>query len=221
MKAKKAKTKAKAKKAAASKKKRGAALKTSKKKAAAKRATAKKASQKKRAAKVGKNMKVSKKKRAAVGKDTRKEQTPDLADTQRLTPYLLYRDVGPALDWLAQAFGFLEYGDRFEGPDGTIQHAAMRTARNGEVFMMGCPGQDYQNPKLLGTSTQLMYITVDAVDKHFARAEQAGAEILERLTDTFYGDRRYTARDPEGHQWAFAQHIREVPVAEMKEAMKG
>jgi uncharacterized glyoxalase superfamily protein PhnB len=117
-----------------------------------------------------------------------------------MTPYLLYRDVGGAMSWLASAFGFIEYGDRFEGPDGTVQHAAMRTSRYGEVFMMGCPGSDYRNPSLLGTNTQLMYITVDAVDDHFARAEQAGAEILERLTDTFYGDRRYTAKDPEGHQ---------------------
>jgi uncharacterized glyoxalase superfamily protein PhnB len=30
----------------------------------------------------------------------------------------------------------------------------------------------------------------------------------------FYGDRRYGAADPEGHQWYFAQHVREVAPGE-------
>ena len=155
------------------------------------------------------------------GKKDKKPKKPDQADSQRLTPYLLYRDVAQALEWLGTAFGFTEYGDRFEGPDGTVQHAAMRTSRKGEILMMGCPGPEYKNPRKIGSSTQMLYINVDDVDAHFRRAVEAGAEILERPTDTFYGDRRYTAADPEGHQWAFAQHVRDVPAEEMKKAMKG
>jgi len=63
-----------------------------------------------------------------------------------------------------------------------------------------------------------MYVTVDNVDKHFVRAQKSGAKIVEKLNDTFYGDRRYTAQDPEGHQWAFAQHVRKVSDAEMMKA---
>lgn len=139
---------------------------------------------------------------------------------QVLTPYLLYKDVGRALDWLAKAFGFQEYGERFSGSDGTIQHAAMRVAKDRDVFMLGCPGPKYKNPKKLGNATHLLYVNVDNLDKHFARAKKAGAKILEKPTDTFYGDRRYAAADPEGHQWTFAQHVRDVPVEEMKKAMK-
>jgi len=137
----------------------------------------------------------------------------------QITPYLLYRDVGQALDWLKKAFGFQEYGDRFTGPDGTIQHAAMQHT-DGSVFMMGCPGPKYKNPAKLGGVTQMLYINVENVDKHFARAEKAGAKILEKPADTFYGDRRYGVSDPEGHQWYFAQHVREVSSAEMKKAAK-
>lgn len=144
----------------------------------------------------------------------------DPADSQRLTPYLLYKDVGKALDWLEKAFGFTEYGDRFEGEDGTIQHAAMRISRGGEVVMMGCPGSKYKNPKQLKSTTQLLYINVGNVDKHFARAKKAGAKVVSKLENTFYGDRRYGVTDPEGHQWYFAQHIRDVSANEMKKAMK-
>jgi uncharacterized glyoxalase superfamily protein PhnB len=139
--------------------------------------------------------------------------------TSQITPYLLYRDVGKALDFLKKAFGFSEYGSRFKGEDGTVQHAAMQHT-DGSIFMMGCPGPKFKNPKKLGGVTQMMYVSVDKVDKHFARAEKHGARILEKPTDTFYGDRRYTAEDPEGHQWAFAQHLRNVSDAEMKKAAK-
>jgi PhnB protein len=147
----------------------------------------------------------------------KKKNTP-AQNAQKLTPYLLYRDVGKALDWLSKAFGFVEFGDRFSGKDGTVQHAAMKISKDGEVLMMGCPGPKYKNPKKLGTATVLMYINVDNVDKHFARARKAGAKISTKLEDTFYGDRRYGATDPEGHQWFFAQHIRDVTPEEMQEA---
>ncbi len=137
---------------------------------------------------------------------------------QNLTPYLLYKDVGRALDWYQKAFSFLESGDRFTGQDGTVQHAAMQISPKAEVFMLGCPGPKYKNPKKLGNVTALMYVTVDDVDKHFKRAKKAGAKILEKPQDTFYGDRRYGTVDPEGHQWYFAQHIRDVSPEEMQAA---
>jgi PhnB protein len=139
--------------------------------------------------------------------------------TSYITPYLLYKDVGSALGFLKKAFGFSEYGSRFKDEDGIVRHAAMQHT-DGSIFMMGSPGPKFKNPKKLGGVTQIMYITVDAVDKHFARAKKNGAKILEPVTDTFYGDRRYTAEDPEGHRWGFAQHIRTVSDAELRKAAK-
>lgn len=148
----------------------------------------------------------------------KKKKKAPAQNPQKLTPYLLYKDVGKALDWIAKAFGFVEFGDRFTGEDGTVQHAAMEISPKGEVFMLGCPGAKYKNPKKLGSVTALMYVNVDDVDKHFARAKKAGAKILQKPEDTFYGDRRYGATDPEGHQWYFAQHVRDVTPEEMKKA---
>ena len=39
--------------------------------------------------------------------------------------------------------------------------------------------------------------------------------------DMFYGDRNYTAKDPEGHHWIFGQHIRDVTDEECAKAMEG
>jgi uncharacterized glyoxalase superfamily protein PhnB len=140
--------------------------------------------------------------------------------TQKLVPYLLYKDVGKALDWLSKAFGFVEFGERFTGKKGAVQHAAMQISPNGEIVMMGCPGPKYKNPKKLGNTTAMLYIHVDDVDKHFKNAKKAKAKILEKPADTFYGDRRYAARDPEGHHWYFAQHTRDVSPEEMQKAAK-
>ena len=131
----------------------------------------------------------------------------------RISPYLLCEDVASELTWLAKTFGFRERM-RLPGPDGNINHADMELA--GGVVMLGCPGRDYQNPKRTGLVTQHLYIYVDDVDKHFLHAKKAGATILEEPQDQYYGDRRYGAADPEGHQWYFAQHIRDVAPEDMK-----
>ena len=134
-------------------------------------------------------------------------------DMPRITPYLLYEDVESALAWLTAAFG-LQERMRLPGPDGRVGHAEM--ALQDGVVMMGRPGPEYRNPKRIGHVAQELYVYVDDVDAHFARAKRAGATILEEPTDQFYGDRRYRAADPEGHHWCFATHVRDVSAEEMR-----
>ena len=137
----------------------------------------------------------------------------------RIMPYLLYEDVGAALEWLSQAFGFEKHGQSFAGPDGRLSHAEMRLGDG--MLMMGCPGPTYQNPKRLGHVTQHLYIYVEDADTHCEHARRAGATILQEPKDQFYGDRTYAASDPEGHTWYFAQHVRDVSPEEMQRAAGG
>ncbi|MDQ3821839.1 MAG: VOC family protein [Actinomycetota bacterium] len=128
--------------------------------------------------------------------------------SQTVTPYLLYEDVAGALDWLSKAFGFRETL-RFTGDAGYVNHAEMDVG-DGSPIYLGDPGDDYRNPKHLGAATCLVHVYVDDVDAHHARAVEAGATIVDELREQEYGDRRYGAEDPEGHQWFFAQRITEV-----------
>ena len=137
-----------------------------------------------------------------------------IPDGPRITPYLLYEDVAAALDWLSRAFGLEEHGDRFTGQDGKVNHATMKIGDG--LVMMGCPGPDYRNPKRLGQATQHLYVYIEDADAHCKRARSAGADIVQEPKDQFYGDRTYAARDLEGHQWYFAQHVRDVSPEEMK-----
>jgi len=139
--------------------------------------------------------------------------SPKPADFPRVTPYLYYEDVATIFDWLVRAFGFTEKF-RMPGPDGKLTHAELNCGADG-VVMMGNPGPDYTRP---ATRHSMLYIYVDDVDAHFARARDAGAKITEEPTDVFYGDRRYTALDPEGQEWCFATHVRDVSPEEMATA---
>ncbi len=123
-----------------------------------------------------------------------------------ITPYLYYEDVDRTLKFLAKAFGLRKHGVQMRGPDGKINHAAMKLG--GALIMMGRPAAGYRNPKRLGQTTQCLYINVKGIDKHYQRARKAGALIVEEPIDTEYGHRRYGATDPEGHEWYFAQSIR-------------
>ena len=130
-----------------------------------------------------------------------------------VAPYLLYEDLDGTVDWLIEAFG-LEESLRMKGEDGRAVHAELRLG--GGVVMMGRPGGAYRNPKHLGGATHLVHVYVDDVDALCARARAAGASIVREPADQFYGDRTYSAEDPEGHQWSFAQRIRDVAPEDLR-----
>src|SRR5438445_2312423 len=130
---------------------------------------------------------------------------------QTITPYLYYADVDAALSFLGEAFGF-EETLRYTGEGGYVSHAEMRLGD--AAIMMGDPGESYRTPAQLGGTTHGTHVYVDDVDAIFERARAAGAEIHEEPTDKPYGDRSFTARDPEGHEWFVATHVRDVPLEE-------
>ncbi len=127
---------------------------------------------------------------------------------QRVTPYLLYSDVGSAIEYLERVFGFRETL-RFAEPDGRVSHAEAVAPGGGEV-MLGDPGEGYRSPAELGGVTQMVHVYVDDVNTHYETAQRAGAVIERELADQPYGDRSYAAVDPGGHRWFFATRVEDV-----------
>jgi len=76
--------------------------------------------------------------------------------------------------------------------------------------MMGRQGAEYRPPRP-GEVQQYVHVTVDDVDAHYDRAKGSGARIVEAPHDMPFGERQYTAEDPEGHRWSFSQHVADVP----------
>jgi len=121
-----------------------------------------------------------------------------------VSPYLYYEDAGAAMDWLIDAFGFQE-DMRMENDDGRVGHGQLKTGDG--IVMLGEPGGGYQNPSKRGGGTAGVHVYVDDVDAHYEHAKAAGAHIDTEPTDQEYGDRRYDAKDLEGHNWFFAQPL--------------
>jgi uncharacterized glyoxalase superfamily protein PhnB len=122
--------------------------------------------------------------------------------TQQVHPYLLYEDGEAAIEFLANAFGFREV-DRATGAAGGL-HAELEVSPGGERIYLGQAPSGYRNPAEVGR-TSLTHVLVEDVDAHYERSKSAEANIIEELTDTPFGHRRYGCRDPQGHEWYFAQ----------------
>ena len=125
-----------------------------------------------------------------------------------ITAYLLYRDAAAAVDWLVEAFG-LQADEVLRGESGRVDHASMTFGK--AVLMLGSPGPGFEGPRAAGHATANIYVDVEDVEAHYARAVAAGATIVEEPKDTFYGARRYGAEDLEGHRWYFAQDLTATP----------
>lgn len=131
----------------------------------------------------------------------------------QITPSLTYDDVGAAIDWLVEVFGFRERANTRITDDGVVVHGELELGERG-LIMLGPPFSDRASPRSRGGTTCMLNAYVEDVDAHFARARDAGAQIIAEPGDTFYGDRTYRASDLEGHHWMFAQHVRDVPPEE-------
>jgi uncharacterized glyoxalase superfamily protein PhnB len=124
----------------------------------------------------------------------------------RILPHVVYDDVGAAVRFLTEAFGFAERERyRHTEPDGTVSRTQLDVVDS--VITVGRPSVHGQSPS--GGVSSMLYVYVDDVDAHHTRARAAGATIVTGPGDMPWGDRRYQAADPEGHQWTFARYLGE------------
>lgn len=131
------------------------------------------------------------------------------APTAAVVPILVYADAGKAVEWLCGAFGFTE---RLRAEHkGAVMHAQL-VAFGGDI-MLGRQGAEFR-PPTRGEVSQYVHVAVDDVDAHHARAKAFGATIVAAPADKPFGERQYTAEDPEGHRWTFSQHVRDVHPSE-------
>jgi PhnB protein len=122
----------------------------------------------------------------------------------RVCPYVLYEDASAAVEYLTTTFGFVQRLSQ-TGAAGRM-HTELVLGEDGLV-MLGQAGESFKSPKRLDAYPPvLIHFYVDDVDALHARARAAGADVTD-LETAPVGDRRFTATDPEGQVWVFAQRI--------------
>jgi uncharacterized glyoxalase superfamily protein PhnB len=137
-----------------------------------------------------------------------------------LSSAVFYQDAKAAFRWLEQAFGFQPLFVILD-PAGNLAHSEM-TYGNGVVMIGNEWSEDHRSPKSLqGKNTQTVHVQLAAgedLDAHCHHARSSGATILQEPETQFYGDRSYSAKDPEGHIWTFAVTVQKLSPAEWDQA---
>lgn len=93
----------------------------------------------------------------------------------------------------------------YAGPNNTIGHAEL-TLGSGMVMLGSVQDNDFrrftkQPNEIGGAETRSISLVVPDADAIYARAKEAGAEILFDTEDKPFGGRGFTCRDPEGRIW--------------------
>lgn len=126
-----------------------------------------------------------------------------------VVPLLRYVEPARAIDWLCAAFGF-EVFLRVPGPDGRIVHARL-ILENGMIMLAslgrgGAFEDHFRAPREAGGVTQCSSMFVRDPARVFARAQAAGARIIDTLQDSQVGGQLFSCEDLEQHVWVFSSH---------------
>ncbi|MFB7411261.1 MULTISPECIES: VOC family protein [unclassified Streptomyces] len=127
-----------------------------------------------------------------------------MAEAPHICPTLTYEDAKAAISLLTEGFGF-RADAVYETEDGRVAHAELSYG-NG-VVMLGSRGTGSEFDKLMTDAGPVgVFVHVDDVDEHHARAVAHGVEIVMPPKDQEYGSRDYMARDAEGNVWSFGTY---------------
>jgi uncharacterized glyoxalase superfamily protein PhnB len=122
--------------------------------------------------------------------------------TKNVWPILNLVDAHAVIAFLT-ALGFESTALMMDG--GVVEHGEMVWPEGGGVMFgsAGRPGNVFsQGPG--GAAT--VYVVTDDPDGVFAKAAEAGAEVVMPLTDQDYGSRDFSVRDPDGNIWSFGTY---------------
>ncbi len=134
-------------------------------------------------------------------------------NSSRIIPRLVCNDGAAEIDFCVDTFDALELNRRL-GPDGMMAHALLTIG--GEMIMIEgeWPTLSSRAPKPDGSSSVVIFVYVEDVDKTLERAVAKGATVIMQPQDQFWGDRIAWIMDPSGHVWTIATRIEETTAEE-------
>ena len=135
-----------------------------------------------------------------------------------LTPHLVCADAAAAIDFYEEALGAVELG-RLPGPGGKLMHAALRIGDSTLFLADEAPQHGALGPKALRRSPVTIHLYVKNADAVLEVAVAAGADVTMPIQEMPWGDRYGQFRDPFGHAWSIATHVRDVTPEEVRDGM--
>ncbi len=126
-----------------------------------------------------------------------------------VTPHLVCAGAAEAIEFYKKAFNAEEIM-RVPGPQGKLIHACVRIGDSSVMLVDEFPEMECISPKSLNGTPVTIHLQVEDVDAVFNQAVKAGAKVKMPIDDMFWGDRYGVLKDPFGHAWSVASHVRDV-----------
>ena len=131
-----------------------------------------------------------------------------------VTPYLIVEGAERAIEHYREVF---EAEEVMRLPmNGGIGHAELRIGKSIIMLADPCPDMGYHSASKFGGSPIWLCVYVEDADAAYNRAVKAGAEVIRKIDDQFYGDRSGTVRDPFGINWTISSRIEKLTLEEVK-----
>lgn len=134
-----------------------------------------------------------------------------------ITPHIVVDGAAKAIDFYKKAFGAEELS-RMASPDGKVMHATLRIGTSMIMLNDEFPEWGVVGPKKHGGTACVLSLYVDDADAAYKRAVDAGAESTMPVAEQFWGDRYGKLKDPFGHEWSVATHVKDLTPEEIAEA---
>ena len=132
-----------------------------------------------------------------------------------VTPHIVCKDAPAAIEFYKKAFGAIDAGQML-APNGKLIHGMIRIGDSAVMLAEETPEWGAVSPLTLKGSPVTLHLYVEDADAQFERAIAAGATVRMPIADMFWGDRYGVLKDPFGHSWSIAHHVRDMSPEEMQ-----
>jgi uncharacterized glyoxalase superfamily protein PhnB len=138
-------------------------------------------------------------------------------DMHTITPHIVCKDAIAAIEFYKKAFGAIDAG-KMLAPNGKLIHGMIRLGDSTVMLAEETAECNIVSPTTLKGSPVTLHMYVENADAAFERAIAAGATSVMPPADMFWGDRYGVLKDPFGHNWSIAHHMRDISPEEMQAA---
>ena len=134
-----------------------------------------------------------------------------------VSPAIVIKDAAKAIQFYKKAFSAEEIMV-LTGPNDSVVHAEIKIGDSIIMISEEWPGHHVQSPGSVNGTTCTLHLYVNDVDTSHKQAVGAGATEIMPPADMFWGDRFSSVKDPYGHSWSLATHMKDLTPDECQKA---